>query len=135
MTPALREQVCRRAADRCEYCHLPQDCTALPHEADHIRSLKHRGPTTLENLCWACARCNDFKGSDIAAHDPETDSLVPLFNPRTEEWQFHFEWQGALLAGKTATARATIELLQINQPERVAHRRLLIMAGVFSTSG
>ena len=37
-------------ADRCEYCQLPQAYTVLPHDPDHIRSQKHHGPTTLENL-------------------------------------------------------------------------------------
>ena len=38
MTPALRDQVRRRARDCCEYCQMPQSCTRLPHEADHIRA-------------------------------------------------------------------------------------------------
>ena len=131
MTPALRNRVLRRAGDLCEYCKLPQVCTSLPHEADHIRSQKHRGPSTLDNLCWACSKCNSFKGSDIAAYDPVTNELVPLFNPRTEAWDDHFEWHAPILFGKTRTGRATIALLQINLPERLEHRRLLIDGGVF----
>jgi HNH endonuclease len=133
MTPALRDQVRARAGDFCEYCRLPQECTTLPHEADHIRSQKHRGPTTLDNLCWACARCNNFKGSDVSSYDPTTNDLVPLFNPRTDGWAEHFEWRGPTLIGKTKAGRATIELLQINLQERVEHRRLLIEARMFST--
>lgn len=129
MTPALREQVRLRAGDRCEYCQLPQSCTSLPHEADHIRSQKHRGATTLDNLCWACARCNDFKGSDASAYDPVTDGLFPLFNPRTQGWTDHFEWNRGVLVGKTEIGRATIQLLQINSDERVEHRRLLAQSG------
>ena len=67
----------------------------LPHEPDHIRSQKHGGPTTLENLCWACAQCNNFKGSDVSCYDPTTNELVPVFNPRLSAWSEHFEWQGA----------------------------------------
>lgn len=131
MTPAIRDQVRQRAGDRCEYCRLPQPCTLLPHEADHIRSQKHNGATTLDNLCWACARCNNFKGSDVSSYDPVTDELVPLFNPRTDDWSAHFEWHGPTLEGKTKIARATIELLQINVQDRVEHRRLLIRVGLF----
>jgi hypothetical protein len=43
MKESLRAQVGERAGDRCEYCHLPQATTILPHEADHIRSQKHNG--------------------------------------------------------------------------------------------
>ena len=120
----------QRAGDRCEYCRLPQAYTTLPHEVDHIRSLKHRGPTTPGNLCWACARCNSYKGTDVSAYDPVSGELVPLFNPRVEVWPDHFEWNGTTLVGKTGTGRATIELLQINLSERLGHRRLLAQAGI-----
>jgi len=56
---------------------------------------------------------------------------VPLFNPRADRWQDHFEWEGPVLHGKTAVARATISLLQINDPVRVAHCRLLMAAGLY----
>ena len=133
ITPALRDQVRRRANDCCEYCRLPQAGTSLPHEADHIRSRKHHGPTTLGNLCWACARCNEFKGSDVSGYDPITNDLVPLFNPRTDPWNEHFEWHGPTLLGKTKIGRATIEMLQVNIHERAEHRRLLIEAGLFQS--
>jgi 5-methylcytosine-specific restriction endonuclease McrA len=87
MNSALRAQVRQRANGLCEYCQLPDTATELPHEADHIRTIKHDGPTELANLCWACARCNDFKGSDAAAYIPGTDQLVhyrPLKNMPTK---------------------------------------------------
>jgi hypothetical protein len=105
---------------------MPQSATVLPHEVDHIRSLKHGGLSTLENLCWSCAWCNSFKGSDIATHPPDSDEIVPLFNPRTDRWDEHFFWEGPALRGKTAIGSATIALLRINQPERIRHRSLLI---------
>jgi|SRR5437867_13447964 len=72
---ALRDQVRARAGDRCEYCHLNQKDTVLPHGLDHIRAQKHEGATTLENLCWACAYCNAAKGPNIAGYDPITGQL------------------------------------------------------------
>ena len=131
MTPALRDQVRRRADDCCEYCQLPQSCTKLPHEADHIRAQKHRGPTSMENLCWACAMCNSHKGSDVSAYAPGTDELVRLFNPRIDAWRDHFTWDGPILDGLTPMAKATLELLQINSMSRVRLRQLLIEAGIF----
>jgi hypothetical protein len=132
MNAGLREQVRRRAKDRCEYCQMPQNGTVLPHEADHIRSQKHHGPTTADNLCWACSWCNSFKGTDVAAYVPGTTEIVPLFNPRTQVWDEHFNWEGGILRAKTATASATIELLRMNQPERIDHRKLLMEIGLWS---
>ncbi len=131
MTNTLREQVRQRARDCCEYCQMPQSCTQLPHEADHIRAQKHHGPTTLENLEWSCALCNSHKGSDVSAYVPHTDELVRLFNPRMDVWSEHFEWDGPRLVGMTLMAQATLELLQINKDSRVSLRRMLIEVGLF----
>jgi hypothetical protein len=131
MPAPLREKVWQRAYGCCEYCRLPHDGTVLPHEIDHIRSQKHAGPTTLENLCLACSLCNAHKGPNVAGYDPDTDALVRLFNPRTDEWHDHLRWNGATLVGKTAIGRATIVVLRINAVERVEHRRLLIDANMF----
>src|SRR5436190_3251716 len=127
--PSRREKVRARANDCCEYCQLPQAYSALPHELDHIRARKHRGPTSLDNLCWACAYCNSAKGPNLSGYDPVTGQLVALFNPRTQIWTEHFEWRGVVLAGKTVLGRATIEVLEIDSPERIDHRRLLARSG------
>ena len=105
---------------------MPQACTVLPHEVDHIRSLKHDGPTISDNLCWSCALCNGFKGSDIASFPPISDELTRLFNPRLDIWSYHFEWQAEVLTGKTVIGTVTLNLLRINLDSRVAHRRLLM---------
>ncbi len=118
----------------CEYCLLPARESSLPDEIDHIRARKHRGPTTLENTCVACAQCNASKGSDATAYDPDTDELVLLFNPRADSWDEHFQWDGPILQGITPTGRATIVLLRINSPARIAHRRLLMAAGLYLRS-
>jgi hypothetical protein len=129
MNETLRAEVRARAADRCEYCRLPQSATIVTHEADHIRPQKHNGPTTLENLCWACGWCNAFKGSDVAGFDPLNDALTPLFNPRTQNWNDHFIWRGPVLDGLTPAGRTTIAVLKINEVSRVEHRRLLTQLG------
>lgn len=123
-----RQQIWARAGGRCGYCQLAQADTSLPHEVDHIRARKHRGPTTLTNTCLACSYCNAAEGTNAAGYDPETDELVPRFNPRADAWPDHFEWDGPVLVGRTAVGRATIEVLGINRPERVGHRRLLAEA-------
>jgi HNH endonuclease len=131
MAKFSRKQVFLRAKGKCEYCLLPREFSVLPHEIDHIRAKKHGGPTSAMNTCLACAYCNGAKGTNAAGYDPLTDQLLPLFNPRTDFWKQHFAWNGPVLQGKTAIARATIEVLRINDPERVEHRRLLQAAGVF----
>lgn len=134
MAKFSRKAVAERARGLCEYCRLPESESVLPHTIDHIRARKHRGPTTVANTCWACARCNAAKGSDATSYDPETDELVALFNPRSQSWQDHFSWHGPILVGKTAVGRATIALLRINDAARIEHRRLLMTAGLYQAS-
>lgn len=86
----LRRQVQARAQGRCEYCLIHEADMYYPHEPDHVIAEKHGGPTSLENLAWACFYCNRFKGSDLASLDPLSDKIVFLFNPREQRWNRHF---------------------------------------------
>jgi 5-methylcytosine-specific restriction endonuclease McrA len=122
----VRQQVIRRAGNRCEYCLLHQDFAATAHQVDHVVAQKHGGPTSSENLALSCTTCNRRKGSDIGAIDPETGQLVRLFNPRIQKWRDHFELDGAQIRGLTPEGRATVELLHLNSYERTAEREELI---------
>ena len=82
---ALRRIAEQRASGRCEYCLIDGDDTLLPHEPDHVISIKHGGPTEETNLAWACFLCNRFKGSDIASIDPNSGQVVRLFHPRGDD--------------------------------------------------
>ena len=42
----------------------------IPMVVDHIIPLVAGCSSTLENLCLACYRCNEFKGSRTEAPDP-----------------------------------------------------------------
>jgi hypothetical protein len=131
MAKFRRKLVWLRANGCCEYCQLSQVHSVLPHEVDHIRAKQHRGPHTMENTCIACAHCTGAKGPNAAGFDSETDELVRLFNPRQDDWHEHFVWDGALLVGKTPVGRATIDVLNINDPICVDQREFLMQAGLF----
>ncbi len=127
-TLELRRHVIRRARNRCEYCLLHQDHAASTHQVDHVIAEKHGGTTTADNLALSCTTCNRRKGSDIGALDPETRTLVPLYNPRTQKWHDHFRVENDRIVGLTPEARATVELLQLNAYERIAERAELVRA-------
>lgn len=122
----LRRQVTERALSCCEYCLIHQDDTPEPHHIDHLIAIKHGGQTVLLNLAFACARCNRFKGSDLAAIDPIDGAPAFLFNPRLQAWKDNFVLDGALLAGLTPSGRATVELLRMNDQSVLAYRQQLI---------
>ena len=122
---SLRELVRRRAAGLCEYCRISERFTLAEHEIDHVIAVKHGGETVAENLALCCAVCNRFKGSDIASIDPETGKLTPLFHPRMDGWDDHYETRNGEILALTATGRVTIQLLRMNRPARIRERQLL----------
>lgn len=131
MDSALRRRVLERAEFRCEYCHYPVEFAVRPFQVDHIIAEQHGGTTILDNLASACNRCNLHKGPNIASIDPTTGTMVPLFNPRTQEWGANFSWEGPRLVGITPIGRATIAVLSINSPLVIAVRRTLMEEGIF----
>jgi len=129
ITYSLRQYVIERAARCCEFCLISQDDVPQQHEIDHLLARKHGGQSVAENLALTCFPCNRYKGADITAIDPDTQNIVPLFNPRVQVWSDHFALVGAKIVGRTPIGRATVALLRFNLPVRVDHRRLLIQKG------
>jgi len=128
---AIRQFVVVRARGRCEYCLVHQDDRPEAHQLDHIIALKHDGQTIPENLALACAICNNNKGSDFATIDWATETIVPLFNPRRQQWSDHFRLEGVEIIGITSTGLATAKLLRLNEPDRLLFRQALLAAGLY----
>jgi hypothetical protein len=128
---ALVRLVRDRARVCCEYCCLPEEYSSLSFEVDHIIAEQHGGRTVAGNLAWACFPDNHHKGPNLGGIDPKTGRRVWLFNPRRQKWDRHFRWEGPVMVGRTAVGRATIAVLQINAPYRIAQRAALIDEGVF----
>jgi hypothetical protein len=131
MNESARQEVVHRAAGRCEYCHLPEAYVLTPFQIEHVIARQHRGRDTPGNLAYACLRCNSHKGPNLTGIDPKTEKVTRLFNPRRHLWSRHFRWQGAVLLGRIAVGRTTVEVLAINDPARVALRQELIDQGLF----
>lgn len=125
----LRAAVARRAGHRCEYCLIHEDDCGFSIEVDHIVSRKHGGRSNSDNLAYACAPCNRYKGTDVATIDPQTEAVVPLFHPRRHRWEEHFRIAGAVIEPTTEIGAATARLLRMNSSERVAERNLLRALG------
>lgn len=63
--------------------------------------------------------------------DPDSTGVVPLFNPRQDQWSEHFQWQDYHLLGTTAGGRATVWALDLNHPRRLIIRRAEEVLGLF----
>ena len=75
----LRALVARRADWLCEYCLIAEEDTFLGCHVDHVISEKHGGPTSADNLAYACVFCNQAKGSDVGSIIKSSGAFLPLF--------------------------------------------------------
>ncbi len=81
---------------------------------DPIQPQSKGGNTSFENVCLACRSCNEYKSDLIAVPDPLTGEIVPLFNPRAQQWSEHFAWSldATRVEGQTPVGRATMPSAQ-----------------------
>lgn len=131
--PILRKHLrAEQPEPLCAYCHSPEKLLGIPLEGDHIIPVSLGGRTVLLNLCLCCRSCNGCKGEKIKWRDPQTKRLVKLFHPRKQKWPEHFEWSadGTQIIGLTATGRATVEALKMNNDLITNLRSLWVILGL-----
>lgn len=126
----LRRLVEGRAEGCCEYCLIHQNYSVSVHEVDHIRSAKHGGRTTENNLAYSCLDCNRCKGSDLGSVDSDGNFFL-FFDPRRDNWSDHFRIVGSRIEGRTLSGKVTVRILQMNAPERVRERSILQDVGAY----
>jgi hypothetical protein len=73
--------------------------------------------------------CNNHTYNRIEVAEPVSVALVPLYNPRRDQWVDHFAWSddALLIVGLTPTGRATIAALVLNREGIVNLRQLLVL--------
>lgn len=125
----IKEMVRDRAKGRCEYCLTAEINMG---QALHIEHIRPAGGELLDNLCLACPNCNLSKAAATTAVDPQTNTEVPLFNPREQRWAEHFSWTENFshISGVTPVGRATIVRLKMNRPRIVLARQRWVQAGL-----
>jgi hypothetical protein len=131
ISAALQAQVFADAGHRCGYCQSDERLTGMALSTEHIIPRAAGGPTTRANLWRSCRACNEQKGAQTHAADPETGDVAPLYHPRLQPWHEHFQWSddGATILGLTPIGCATVQAIQLNRPLLVAARRRWVLAG------
>ncbi|RUT08902.1 HNH endonuclease [Dulcicalothrix desertica PCC 7102] len=131
ISETLKAKIRASAGNRCGYCRSLQIYVLGLLEIEHIIPKAKGGTDDEENLWLACRLCNNYKGTQTDAVDPVTNKKVKLFNPRKQKWSENFEWSsdGAQIIGTTATGRATVIALQLNNIISVTVRQQWVLAG------
>ena len=86
----LKRVIVSRAKGYCEYCKSSADFSTKPFSIEHILPRAKGGSNNEDNLAYACIGCNVYKSDLTEFPDIVSQQLMPLFNPRTIDWQEHF---------------------------------------------
>lgn len=127
----LAARVRADAGHRCGYCRSDERITGSLLSIEHILPIVAGGLTERDNLWRSCRECNERKGAQLQAIDPESGEVVTLYNPRTQRWRDHFRWSddGLLIIGLTTIGRATVALLDLNRPHQIVARQRWVLVG------
>jgi hypothetical protein len=122
----LYPDVARRAGHRCEYCRAPEVVFNFLFEVEHILPTSMHGSDDLSNLALACHSCNLHKSDHTTGIDEVTQTVVPVFNPRQDRWDQHFQFdtEAGEIRGITPIGRATVGRLDMNSPAQIGGRAL-----------
>lgn len=127
----LKEKVRQTAKNRCGFCLFLQ--TYLPNflRIDHIVPISKGGTNDEENLWLLCESCNAAKSDKTEGFDLETKTQASLFNPRTQIWGEHFDWDDnySRIIGRTPIGRITVAELNLNKERYVTVRKLWVSVG------
>lgn len=126
---SLRRLVNQRAKNRCEYCKLSQAGQVATFHIDHVTPVAAGGPTTADSLALACVACSLHKAAKQKARDPETNEWIDIFNPRQQEWNEHFRWDGVTIVALTPMGRATVAALKMNRLMMISIRQEEVLLG------
>lgn len=126
-----RRLIIERAQHRCEYCQCPVDYATQSFDIDHIVPVSRGGPSTSDNLAYACSGCNRHKFNHLTGFDVVEGIEIRLFHPRQDRWEEHFGWSEdhTLVIGLTSIGRATVDALQLNRSGVTNLRKLLLLGG------
>ena len=114
----LREQVRQRAQCACEFCGVSEVDVGGELTLDHFQPRSKNGQDTVDNLLYACTKCNQFK-QDYWPSTPESPSL---WNPRdvSQPW---VELDDGKWIALTPQGEFTIQRLRLNRPQLVISRQ------------
>ncbi len=86
---AIRRRIVQQARHRCGYCQTQDRVSGIPLTLEHIIPRVAGGGDEEENLWVSCRLCNELKGVQTEAIDPQTGRVTPLYNPRSQNWAEH----------------------------------------------
>jgi hypothetical protein len=116
----------------CGYCGVSEVAAGGILTVDHYHPLAAGGDDSLDNLVYACVRCNQYKHDYWPASEEQARGfkvLHPLQDVLAEHYRLNP--QTGQLEPLTETGRFHITLLRLNRPQLVKHRLAHELRGLF----
>ncbi len=117
------ERVRQQYRRACGYCGVTEISAGGALTIDHYRPRSADGGDDIDNLVYACIKCNQYK------HDfwPTTEDNAQqrrILHPQRDTVTLHLtlDEQTGRLEPRTETGRFHITLLRLNRPQLVKHR-------------
>jgi hypothetical protein len=110
---------------------MHQSLQGATFHIEHVVPRGRGGNSDPENLSLACPSCNLHKADRVDFVLVQGHPAIALFNPRTDIWNEHFEWEDYQLIGKTNVGLATIRMLDLNHDRRIKIRQAEQIFGLF----
>jgi hypothetical protein len=120
MLPEAVTRLRSRFGGRCGYCGVEEVDVGATLTVEHHRPRIRGGGDDEDNLVYACARCNEHKGSYWHAADPPG---IALLHPGRDDLRAHVrELEDGRLEGVTEEGDFFIHRLRLNRAPLVRYR-------------
>lgn len=117
------ELIRQRYAFACGYCDVSEISAGGLLTVDHFCPLAAGGDDSLDNLVYACIRCNQHKYTYWPTEE-EIKLGLRVLHPLRDVLAYHYRLnpQTGWLEPLTVAGRFHITLLHLNRPQLVRHR-------------
>ncbi len=128
-TDYIRNSLLLSSASKCAYCETKVDEESKYMEVDHFRPKKEFSHLVVkwDNLLPSCKRCNGNK----SIHNVDQDGHI--VNPYDTEPRDHLYLHNSRLRWRDQIGRSTIDVLYLNQSDRLVKVRADIAEAVGSS--
>lgn len=117
----IKEALLELSKEKCCYCECNIKEESKYMEVEHFLPKKYYPDLVVDwdNLLPSCKRCNLNKGE----HDPNKEYII---NPCKDDPKVHIAMKNYRLKPKDQTGRDTIDVLYLNDTERLVQSRFMI---------
>ncbi len=117
------ESVRQRYHYACGYCAVTETAVGAELTIDHYQPRAAGGTDEIENLVYACMKCNQYKG-DFWHNVDDLAQGRRVLHPLRDDLASHLseDQQTGYLQGLTRTGQFHIALLRLNRPQLIEYR-------------